>query len=868
MNRFSHLIPSLTPMASAVTGAGKGFTEYQTADGAVVRRDGARNWRNNNPGNLEYGDFAKRNGAIGTDGRFAVFPDYNSGRAAKESLLFDSPQYRNLTLGQAINRYAPPNENNTRAYTSTVADAIGVSHETLLGSLSKQQRSAMLDAMQKVEGFKPGREAVITAAGDSADPLSTRMTLPDQQQDYPDNAKIAVTDMMPAKQAAAPSNVAAKPRVNRFLHLIPRDTPKTPVAEPPPTGPQISNVAGKRDFGQTDFVNTYNPVTEGATFGASGEIVSGIAAPIVSGINALTGNGPTSISENFQQAMAQKARDKAAFDEAHHKLALGGELAGAIVAPMGPAAKFIGKGANILTKSLRSGAVGAGAGGTQGFFGTDGDVSERTTGGVIGAATGAVLGTLLPPVIATSRALLKGLIAPIRSLANKEGFAAGKVAEALQRDKMTPERVATRLAANSSLKGDLAVGDVAGNNTAALLRAAANVPSEARTGLIQQLEYRQGKQLQRLQEDIGGAFGDHAQFYKTIESIVNARKATAKPLFEKAFATPTPYTTDLEAVLKRPLTGQLVERARIAAANRGEKFKNIFIQEQPNGNVTARRVIDTEGLHRVKMTIDEMINGLEKGQPTGLDNVNMRDLAILKKDLVAAIENQPYKAALARYAGDSAVVNALDDGFDNGLKMDPELIRKTLSDLSPSEQKLWRLGFARSISDTLRDTGRTGTNRADILSAPKYIQRLEAAIPDKAARRDLFQAIKLEQRMYRTRTAVQGNSTTAKQLAEGQEAGVEAQDAKDMLNTLKQAGRGDFMGATISFLSRAKNTATGLRPEVADEIIKLITSKSPRAIRQAQTIINNQGRAEMFDGFRAIAAGISAGKLGEAVATQ
>src|SRR6185295_9252975 len=278
-----------------------------------------------------------------------------------------------------------------------------------------------------------------------------------------------------------------------------------------------------------------------------------------------------------------------------------------------------------------------------------------------------------------------------------------------------------------------------------------------------------------------------------------------------------------------------------------------------------KRVIDTEGLHRVKMIIDEMINGLKRGEETGLKNVNMRDLTILKKDLVSAIDNQPYKAALSRYSGDSAMVNALDNGFEDGLKMDPELIKSTLNALSPSEQKLWRLGFARSISDTLRDAGRTGTNRADILAAPKYIQRLEAAIPDKAMRRDLLQAIKLEQRMARTRAAVQGNSTTARQLAEGQEAGAEAQDAKDLLTGLKQAGSGNIIQAAITFLGRAKNTMTGLRPEVADEIIRLLTAKTPAAMTRARMLINRQaqilqrtkGRTQLFDGFRAIAAGLS-----------
>jgi hypothetical protein len=46
-----------------------------------------RNLRNNNPGNLEYGDFAKSHGATGSDGRFAIFSTMEAGMAAQEALL-------------------------------------------------------------------------------------------------------------------------------------------------------------------------------------------------------------------------------------------------------------------------------------------------------------------------------------------------------------------------------------------------------------------------------------------------------------------------------------------------------------------------------------------------------------------------------------------------------------------------------------------------------------------------------------------------------------------------------------------------------------------------------------------------------------
>jgi hypothetical protein len=139
-----------------VVDAGPGYTVVQTSDGKTQTRKGARNWRNNNPGNLEYGNFAKRRGAIGHDGRFAVFPTYEMGARAKEDLLF-GPSYANLTIAQAISRYAPPNENATKRYIDAVVQATQTSPFTVLGSLNMAQRQALVSTITKVEGFKPGQ---------------------------------------------------------------------------------------------------------------------------------------------------------------------------------------------------------------------------------------------------------------------------------------------------------------------------------------------------------------------------------------------------------------------------------------------------------------------------------------------------------------------------------------------------------------------------------------------------------------------------------------------------------------------------------------------------------------------------------------
>lgn len=140
-----------------VVAAGPGWTQVRASDGNTYTLSGTRNWRNNNPGNLEYGDFARSKGAIGTDGRFAVFPSYDAGRQAKASLLFENPRYADKTIAGAITRYAPSFENDTQGYYSRVARDTGVTPDTPLSSLDEGQRGSLLDSMQRVEGFRPGK---------------------------------------------------------------------------------------------------------------------------------------------------------------------------------------------------------------------------------------------------------------------------------------------------------------------------------------------------------------------------------------------------------------------------------------------------------------------------------------------------------------------------------------------------------------------------------------------------------------------------------------------------------------------------------------------------------------------------------------
>ena len=287
-------------------------------------------------------------------------------------------------------------------------------------------------------------------------------------------------------------------------------------------------------------------------------------------------------------------------------------------------------GRNLFTKSAKGALTGGAMGGAAGFGAGGEGWDDRIKGATGGAKAGAITGAILPGAASAVgqtyrgiRTLTRAATAPLRSLADKETFAAGKVAEALKRDQMTPERLANRLTREQGYKPDLVAADVAGKNTQSLLRAANNVPSEARDKLTRSLFQRQEKQLDRLRGDIGAAYGSPEDFHKTVDQLTAGRNRRPSRSSMPPSAHPRPTRGTWKDVLNRPLTKAYGQRAATAAANRGEKFQHVFLKQTRNGKVHAIRVPDTEGLHRIKMEIDNAINGLKNRSETGLGNVQI-----------------------------------------------------------------------------------------------------------------------------------------------------------------------------------------------------------------------------------------------------
>lgn len=118
----------------------------------------SRGLRNNNPLNIEAGDFTKgQTGYTGSDGRFAKFSSLDQGiRAADNLLTVYSKKHGLNTVSGIVNRWAPPSDGNpTSAYADTVAKAIGVAPDQPIDMGDSSVRRRVIEAMSKFENGRP-----------------------------------------------------------------------------------------------------------------------------------------------------------------------------------------------------------------------------------------------------------------------------------------------------------------------------------------------------------------------------------------------------------------------------------------------------------------------------------------------------------------------------------------------------------------------------------------------------------------------------------------------------------------------------------------------------------------------------------------
>lgn len=165
--------------------------------------DAPRGIRNNNPGNIEDGAFARSlPGYAGSDGRFARFDTPDAGAQAAPRLLQSYIQRGYNTPASIINRWAPPSDNNpTQQYAEYVARRVGV-------GLNDQVGPDQIPLLaQAISEFENGNTVSLTAGAAPQQPMQEVASFPQTATNPQTGEKMQLVDgqWQPMQPDARPS---------------------------------------------------------------------------------------------------------------------------------------------------------------------------------------------------------------------------------------------------------------------------------------------------------------------------------------------------------------------------------------------------------------------------------------------------------------------------------------------------------------------------------------------------------------------------------------------------------------------------------------------------------------------------------------
>lgn len=591
-------------------------------------------------------------------------------------------------------------------------------------------------------------------------------------------------------------------------------------------------------------------------FNLAGQGITGLAAL---GYEYLTGGDAA--AKRYAAGRDEVRANQAAAEQQHPGTYLAGNVAGALAIPTGGVLN-----AATLPLRMRAGAgVGAAMGGLAGA-GEGTTVEDRASRGAIGTISGGVLGGLGVPVIEGAvrgvGALASTPVNMLRAAANPQGAAERAVGrayrEAIETDPLARQRLSqNELAAQQAAGGPATVLDTLGGEGRNLARSAGNLSGGARDNLNATLDQRFETQAQRFMTWLNDRFS-YPNADAQQRAIDQVERTVNRANYNRAYqAGDRPiWSPELERLVGSPSVQDAIRTAattgRDRAINQGFGGFNSPVTVTPDGRLALRRGPGGQPTYPNLQFWDyvrrEVTNEASKARRAGA-NEDATRLGDLARQLNTELDNlvPAYQQARQGAAGFFGQENALEAGqafvtqnFNNAQT------RRVLAGMSDVERRLFQDGFVSRYIEMLNGV----SDRADIVrkiyNSPANREKIQIALgPQRAT--ELEAMIRVETIMQQGLRAVQGNSTTAMQIAGLGMAG---------------AGAGGVLGfdPTTSGMATALATAgkRGIDARVAQRVAELLTSNDPAVLNRGIQMIARNNR--LMEALRSVdAAGVKTG---------
>lgn len=569
--------------------------------------------------------------------------------------------------------------------------------------------------------------------------------------------------------------------------------------------------------------------------------------------NAFSDHPDKAVREAYEAGRQSMLDQNKAASEQNPLSYIGGQVGGGLISlPLGAAGAAETAGARVL-QATKMGGIGGGlyGGGSSISEGNDPLTVAKDAG--LGTLTGAAFGTGTGAGIEAVKGIGRGVASIARGHVNPESEAARRVSSALRSDfensgpKFTP---ATARGVQET-GAPVSVMDLGGERTRALARSAANTSPEARQALTEATQPRFEQQASRISRFIRSLTGG-ADASDDLLKIEQAARKSNRPLYARAYAVGNKPigSPELDRLSQSPAIQSAIRSAEKRGANRAiEEGQRSF--DPNNKNLQFWDYVQRELGDAAKKA--ERAGGYDEAR-------NLKGLHRQLRDELDKIVPEFGKArqSAATFFG---AENALEAG-QKFVMTNSNLseARRAIAKMSGPERELFARGFASELADKIERTGdnRNVLNSIFLNNGPAR-QKVELALGRDRARR-LEAALRAETLLNEARSAVSGNSTTARQIAEMNSAGG---NAGEMFAIVQESGgkAGLAIALAKKLIYGAKNKIDG---KVAQRVGEILASDDPAVFQRGVNLISS--RPAIFDALRsatgnAVQRGVGSGSV-------
>lgn len=506
----------------------------------------------------------------------------------------------------------------------------------------------------------------------------------------------------------------------------------------------------------------------------------------------------------------------------------------------------------LTRRSAESATVGAGLGYAYGAGNADGQsLEERMLAGNDASVVGGFLGAAIPPSLAAGnqfldrvgrpawqgltgaarnipvpdpnsvgamgRPMRRGRVTPNRPPERMDPAVGGTLERLANRSRQTPEQIERRLGEYRLNPQGEVLADAFDTPGVQTLRSMTQAPGQTGHRAADVARRRFTEAPERILTDLNRRMAVAETPEQAMAALDNDYRRISAELFEPLFA--QQITPKARARLMQRFEGYQSNRVMQDAASRAQR---IFELDRANGIVQGTLGENMPRfLHYMKMGLDDAAfaarmpdSGIGRTELRGIQEMRVRFIGMLDE----AIPN--YRAARQEWGGRIEAEVALEQGAVL-LNQNSASIRQYMNGLSPFARYHARVGFANAVANRIGLRGSVVGNRnvADALGSPEMQRRVAAMFesPEEAA--SFLDVLNQQNMLMRNAQGWNGGSSTAANLAHGD----------DNATNALEAGIDLAQGRRTSAASRIRNTITGGMQErtnnrVGEQLLRRVDS--------------------------------------------